>query len=350
MVGYRWFDTKNIEPQFPFGFGLSYTTFEYSNLKLIPAESTNGIVTAQFEIENTGKVAGAEVAQLYIHQENPALMRPEKELKGFKKLFLKPGEKQTVSIPLKKSAFEYYDDGKKAWVADDDAFEILIGGSSRDLRLRDDFHLAAKKRAHAKVFNLFPPYYAWNNNFSREEIGWQSGTEDAPQWTANFNFSTNRLYGYPASIRGWHYGWNPANDNLFPKQLYGTTGILCSFSYNCGGEDLHGDFAYDLFLRRDDKKSVPQLEVMVWAGNNSMPIGKPIATNIIDGGRSCIRPLGRHKRSGRLLRLFVCAAPENRRVANRRQPERGYGGFLPASGRTAEFQQGNVSGRGRGRL
>jgi len=144
LVGYRWFDTKNIEPQFPFGFGLSYTTFKYSYLKLIPGDGMNEIVTAQFEIENTGKVAGAEVAQLYVHQKNPALLRPEKELKGFQKVFLKPGEKQMVSIPLKQAAFEYYDDGKKSWVADNDSFEILIGSSSRDLRLRDNFKLAEK--------------------------------------------------------------------------------------------------------------------------------------------------------------------------------------------------------------
>jgi beta-glucosidase len=111
---------------------------------LIPGDGMNEIVTAQFEIENTGKVAGAEVAQLYVHQKNPALLRPEKELKGFQKVFLKPGEKQMVSIPLKQAAFEYYDDGKKSWVADNDSFEILIGSSSRDLRLRDNFKLAEK--------------------------------------------------------------------------------------------------------------------------------------------------------------------------------------------------------------
>ncbi len=144
LVGYRWFDTKNIEPQFPFGFGLSYTTFKYSNLKLIPASGTNEVVTAQFEIENIGSVAGAEVAQLYVHEANPRLMRPEKELKGFKKVFLKPGDKQTVSIPLAKSAFAYYDDGKKSWVADGESFEILIGSSSRDIQLRESFHPAAK--------------------------------------------------------------------------------------------------------------------------------------------------------------------------------------------------------------
>ena len=281
LVGYRWFDTKNIEPQFPFGFGLSYTTFKYSNLKLIPGDGANGTVTAQFEIENTGKVAGAEVAQLYVHQKNPALMRPEKELKGFKKVFLKAGEKQTVSIPLKQAAFEYYDDGKKSWVEDDDSFDILIGSSSRDLRLRENIRLAAQKQARANVFNLFPPYFAWNNNFSGAQIGWHPGTADAPQWTASFNFATNGLYGYPASIRGWHYGWNPAGDDLFPKQLSGTTGIPCSFSYNSGGDDLCGDFACDMFLRHDERKAAPQLEVMVWAGNNSTPIGEIISTNII---------------------------------------------------------------------
>ncbi len=144
LVGYRWFDAKNIEPQFPFGFGLSYTTFKYSNLKLIPGAGTNEIVIAQFDLENTGKIAGAEVAQLYVHEKNPRLPRPERELKGFKKVLLKPGEKQTVSIPLGKTAFAYYDDGKKSWVAQPDNFEISIGSSSRDLRLRDNFNLAEK--------------------------------------------------------------------------------------------------------------------------------------------------------------------------------------------------------------
>ncbi|HLP76260.1 MAG TPA: glycoside hydrolase family 3 C-terminal domain-containing protein, partial [Candidatus Paceibacterota bacterium] len=155
LVGYRWFDTKNIEPLFPFGFGLSYTTFKYSNLKLVPAAGSNEVVTAQFEIENTGKVAGAEVAQLYVHQKNPRLTRPEKDLKGFKKISLKPGEKQTVSIPLNKAAFAYYDDTKKSWVTDNDSFEILVGGSSRDIRLRENFRLETKGRNRVKAYNLY---------------------------------------------------------------------------------------------------------------------------------------------------------------------------------------------------
>jgi beta-glucosidase len=156
LVGYRWFDTKHIEPQFPFGFGLSYTTFKYSDLKLKPGDGTNEMATAQFEIENTGERAGAEVAQLYVHENNPRLPRPEKELKGFKKVFLQPGEKQIVSIPLTGSAFAYYDPALKDWVAQPDSFEILIGGSSRDIRLRDTFKLPTQTKTAANVFKLFP--------------------------------------------------------------------------------------------------------------------------------------------------------------------------------------------------
>ena len=98
-------------------------------------------MTAQFEIENTGARDGAEVAQLYVHEKNPVLPRPEKELKGFKKVFLKAGEKQTVSIPLKRGAFAYYDPAKNGWVAEKDGFEILIGSSSRDIRLKGKFNI-----------------------------------------------------------------------------------------------------------------------------------------------------------------------------------------------------------------
>jgi beta-glucosidase len=143
LVGYRWFDAKNIEPQFPFGFGLSYTTFRYSNLKLVESDAgTNGtIVTVQFDIENVGVVAGAEVSQLYVHQSSPSVQRPEKELKGFKKVFLQPGEKQTVSIPFAQNAFAFYDPDKKGWDAEKGDFKILIGGSSRDIALQGNYSL-----------------------------------------------------------------------------------------------------------------------------------------------------------------------------------------------------------------
>jgi beta-glucosidase len=138
LVGYRWFDTKSIEPQFPFGYGLSYTKFDYSGLKLIPAKDG---VTVQFEIKNSGKRAGAEVAQIYVQPGQSKLPRPIKELKGFEKIMLKPGEKKTVSVNLGKDAFAYYDDQKSSWVAEQGTYQIQVGASSRDVRLTGEFKL-----------------------------------------------------------------------------------------------------------------------------------------------------------------------------------------------------------------
>jgi beta-glucosidase len=142
LVGYRWFDTKNIEPLFPFGHGLSYTQFAYSDLKLVEGADANGpILTAEFSIANTGSRDGAEVAQLYVSDGHSSLPRPAKELKGFKKIYLKASEKQTVSIPLNADAFMFYDPGKPGWVGEAGDFKILIGSSSRDIRLNGDFNL-----------------------------------------------------------------------------------------------------------------------------------------------------------------------------------------------------------------
>jgi beta-glucosidase len=142
LVGYRWYDTKTIEPLFPFGFGLSYTTFAYSNLQLVAgADPKDPVVTVQFDLANTGAREGAEVAQVYVHQASPSLPRPFKELKDFRKVFLKPGEKQTVSIPLGRRAFAFYDPSQRGWLAEQGTFRILVGGSSRDLRLESNFQL-----------------------------------------------------------------------------------------------------------------------------------------------------------------------------------------------------------------
>ncbi len=139
FVGYRWFDTKNIEPLFPFGHGLSYTTFEYSNLKLIKGNADD--LTVNFDIKNTGKRDGAEAAQVYVKDLESSLPRPEKELKGFEKVFLKAGEKKTVSIKLNKDAFAFYDPKKSAWVAEKGDFKILVGSSSRLIRFSGDYKL-----------------------------------------------------------------------------------------------------------------------------------------------------------------------------------------------------------------
>ncbi len=143
LVGYRWFDTKNIEPLFPFGHGLSYASFVFSGLRLSHSKDSQApLVTAQFEVMNTSQREGAEVAQLYIQDLQSSLPRPLKELKGFRKLLLKPGEKRTVSIPLERNAFAYYDPDRKGWIAEKGDFRILVGSSSRDIRLDTVFRLA----------------------------------------------------------------------------------------------------------------------------------------------------------------------------------------------------------------
>jgi beta-glucosidase len=140
-VGYRYYDTKNVEPQFPFGFGLSYTTFEYSDLKVVPFVRSSGSVQQRgtlvsVTIKNTGKREGAEVAQLYVHDGHSKIDRPTHELKAFNRVELKPGESQTVKFELDHSAFEYWSPKTKAWTAEPGTFEIQLGASSRDIRLR----------------------------------------------------------------------------------------------------------------------------------------------------------------------------------------------------------------------
>ncbi|MDR3709907.1 MAG: glycoside hydrolase family 3 C-terminal domain-containing protein [Capsulimonadaceae bacterium] len=135
-VGYRHFDKKNIEPVFPFGYGLSYTTFQYANLRLSsPSLSPNGKVNALVDITNTGSKAGAEVVELYIHDPAPKIDKPVRELKGFEKIDLEPGQTKTVSIPLAGRSFAYCDVPGKQWKADKGTYDVEVGASSRDIRL-----------------------------------------------------------------------------------------------------------------------------------------------------------------------------------------------------------------------
>ncbi|MDR3653399.1 MAG: glycoside hydrolase family 3 C-terminal domain-containing protein [Paludibacter sp.] len=137
MVGYRYYDTKKVEPLFPFGFGLSYTTFAYSNLK-VSVQQQKGKVTATvtFDVKNTGNVDGAEVAQLYISDLVCPVVRPLKELKGFSKVFFKKGETKSVTIKLDESSFSYYKEKIKSFGFDAGYFDILVGGSSKDIKLK----------------------------------------------------------------------------------------------------------------------------------------------------------------------------------------------------------------------
>ena len=144
FVGYRYYDKKGVAPLFPFGYGLSYTTFAWDNLRLSSDTLAPGeTLTVGIDVTNTGERAGADVVQLYVGDPQAALARPEKELKGFVRVILEPGERRTVSLPLDMRALAYYDDAKAAWVAEAGVFEVLVGASSADIRARAQFTLAA---------------------------------------------------------------------------------------------------------------------------------------------------------------------------------------------------------------
>lgn len=134
FVGYRGYERNGVEPLFPFGFGLSYTTFDYSGLKAEAAGDGEFIVS--FDVTNTGRYDAAEVAQLYVGDVESSVVRPAKELKGYEKVFLKRGETRRVEIRLGEEAFRFYDFKQHRFVVEPGAFDIFVGASSRDIRLR----------------------------------------------------------------------------------------------------------------------------------------------------------------------------------------------------------------------
>ncbi len=142
LVGYRWHDTKKIKPLFAFGHGLSYTDFKYGKLtadkKSVTKEDT---ITFEIPVTNTGKVAGAEVVQLYISDPKCSVLRPVKELKGFKKVYLEPGETQTVTFTIGSDALSYFDADRHEWVAEPGKFTASAASASDDIRSTADFEL-----------------------------------------------------------------------------------------------------------------------------------------------------------------------------------------------------------------
>jgi beta-glucosidase len=142
FVGYRYYEKKQVEPLFPFGFGLSYTSFAYDNLRL-SAETVrpHECLTVSVDVTNTGQRAGEEIVQLYVQDVASTLARPLKELKGFAKVALAPGETKTVTLLLDQAALAYWDDAEQAWVAEAGEFAALVGSSSQDIRARATFRL-----------------------------------------------------------------------------------------------------------------------------------------------------------------------------------------------------------------
>jgi len=147
FVGYRYYDKKKIAPQFPFGFGLSYTTFDYSSLSLSSRQlSPEDTLQVSIDITNTGQRAGKEIVQVYVRDPQASPQRPEKELKAFAKVQLEPGERKTVTLSIARDALAYFDDLAGLWVAEAGEFELLVGASSQDIRATATFTLTATTR------------------------------------------------------------------------------------------------------------------------------------------------------------------------------------------------------------
>jgi beta-glucosidase len=147
-VGYRGFDKKAVEPLFPFGHGLSYTRFDYTNLSVSPTKvSTDRSIKVSLRVRNSGTRAGAEVVQLYVRDVKSSVDRPLKELKGFRRVELSPGETKDVSFSLDRQALSFYSTASHRWVAEPGEFEVWVGASSRDIRLKGTFDLMQPPKA-----------------------------------------------------------------------------------------------------------------------------------------------------------------------------------------------------------
>lgn len=145
FVGYRYFSTYNIKPQFVFGHGLSYTTFKYDDIKVDISEENEELnAKVTFKVSNTGNKEGSEVVQLYINDYESSLKRPALELKGFEKISLLPGEEKEVIINLNKKSFAFYSEDEKSWIVEPGKFNILVGASCTDIRLRDFINVQSK--------------------------------------------------------------------------------------------------------------------------------------------------------------------------------------------------------------
>ena len=163
-VGYRYYDMNNVKVLFPFGYGLSYTEFEYSNLKVNEQESK---VKVSFAIRNIGKRKGKEIAQIYLSQEDPTIFKPKKELKEFEKVELEVGEEKQVEIILNKKAFEYFNPETNKWSIEQGKYKILVGKSSRDIVLEKEIFIESKDKNIEKKYSK--KYYTGNVHEIKDE-------------------------------------------------------------------------------------------------------------------------------------------------------------------------------------
>lgn len=230
-VGYRYYDTAKVRVLYPFGFGLSYTTFEYSNLAV---DGTG----AEFDLTNTGDMDGAEVAQLYIGMKEAKVFRPDKELKGFQKVFLKAGESRHVRIPFDDRTFRYWNVRTDRWEVEKGTYTIMIGASCLDIRLTAETDVEGTTETYPYYTNRMPSYYS----------GLVSQVEDS---------EFRELLGYPIPSGKWS-GDLTVNDAIC--QMYYAKSPIARFAYNkmtkikkksedAGKPDLNILFIYNMPFR-----------------------------------------------------------------------------------------------------
>jgi beta-glucosidase len=182
FVGYRYYDKKLIEPLFPFGHGLSYTSFAYSDLKI-----SNKIITDQdsltisLKVKNTGDVAGKEIVQIYVSDQKSSVLRPAKELKKFAKINLESGQVKEIVFTLEGRDFSYFDPHRKMWIAESGEFIISASASSRDIRLSETVQLKSTQQIPLAFdeYTFFREY--WNNQQTRELL-----KELVPKWISQW--------------------------------------------------------------------------------------------------------------------------------------------------------------------
>ncbi len=169
-IGYRYYEKANKAVRYPFGYGLSYTTFDYSDIKLDKkAMNENDILNVSFKVKNTGAVSGYEIAQLYVADKESTIYRPVKELKAFKKVWLNPGETKEITLSLNKRAFAFYNVNINDWCVESGDFDILVGASSADIRLSATVNVSAPDVSIPDYSQIAPVYYTGNVQSVPEE-------------------------------------------------------------------------------------------------------------------------------------------------------------------------------------
>lgn len=216
-IGYRYYDSANEDVVFPFGYGLSYTTFEYSDIKL-SADSIKDTdtLTVSFKVKNTGSVAGAEIAQVYVADKESTIFRPAKELKGYKKVFLNAGEEKEVSVELSKRAFAFYNVKIGDWCVESGDFDIMVAASSRDVKLTATVNVEAPACEIPDYHTTAPAYYNDVKNITRDDFAAVYGELPNPQID-----TSKRIDKYSCLNDARHTKWGGRLCRLISKVMSG---------------------------------------------------------------------------------------------------------------------------------